>query len=215
MNSKYYVYAYYDPRNNQIFYIGKGCNNRWKDHLKETKEKTDNILKWRKINSIREDGFEPIISKLHENLEENNAYDVESKLIKTYGKIGEGGLLTNCCVDRRPPKQTGPKSELQKKKMSESYWNRVSQPGYIHPSKGKICSEAERESSRQANLGRKHTEEHRRKNSESKKQLLSNKINHPLYGKHHSESTKQKISNTKKGKLNDLLHLQDYKQNQQ
>ena len=49
MNSKYYVYALIDPRNNQFFYIGKGQGTRDKSHLKETirtkKRNTNKFLK--------------------------------------------------------------------------------------------------------------------------------------------------------------------------
>ena len=35
----YYVYALIDPRNNKIFYIGKGLNNRMYVHLQLAKRK--------------------------------------------------------------------------------------------------------------------------------------------------------------------------------
>jgi len=35
---KYYVYAYFDPRNHQPFYVGKGKGNRVFTHLKDTSE---------------------------------------------------------------------------------------------------------------------------------------------------------------------------------
>lgn len=55
--------------------------------------------------------------------------------------------------------------------------------------------------------GRKHTEEHKRKNSESHKGRIPwnkgmhfEKEEHPLFGKHHSDETKRKISQANKGK---------------
>ena len=47
------------------------------------------------------------------------------------------------------------------------------------------------------NRGRKHTEEHRRKNSEGHKGLPS-----AMKGKHHSEETKRKLSENHRGKNN-------------
>lgn len=42
--SEFYVYALIDPKVDEIFYIGKGKNNRHLDHIKEVVE----IQKWRK-----------------------------------------------------------------------------------------------------------------------------------------------------------------------
>lgn len=58
---KYYVYGLSDPRkNNQPFYIGKGCGDRAKAHLSKTVDNTENVHKVRKINRIREAGLEPL-----------------------------------------------------------------------------------------------------------------------------------------------------------
>ena len=35
----WYVYALRDPRNNQVFYIGKGKRNRWYVRIMEAREK--------------------------------------------------------------------------------------------------------------------------------------------------------------------------------
>ena len=192
----YYVYIYYDPRSGQPFYVGKGCGKRWKTHLTETEEKTDNIFKWRKINSIRQDGLEPQITKHTEQLTEDAAYNLEKELIQKWGRQGidEDGILTNRCEDLRPPSAKGKKfSEEHRAKMKVAYWKRVTQPGYVHPCKGKKLSDIEKEMARQANLGRVHTEEHRRKNSEAKKFLFQDPTKHPMYGTHRTEETKQKI----------------------
>jgi hypothetical protein len=46
----WYVYALRNPRNNQVFYVGKGKRNRWFEHIKEAREKiTDPKLKLQKI----------------------------------------------------------------------------------------------------------------------------------------------------------------------
>ncbi len=35
----WYVYTLRDPRNNRVFYVGKGVENRWFDHIKEARAK--------------------------------------------------------------------------------------------------------------------------------------------------------------------------------
>ena len=103
MNS-YYVYCIIDPIKCQPFYIGKGKGNRAFSHLKgKTSAKRVND----KIKSLRAKGVEPIVQLLHENLEEKNAYDIETNLIAQYGRkdFDEGGILMNICEDNRPPKR--------------------------------------------------------------------------------------------------------------
>jgi hypothetical protein len=121
VSQKYYVYGLLDPRkNNQPFYIGKGCGDRARVHLSETEDKTENLRKTLKIKKIREAGMEPEIEYLAYDLEENVAYDLEATLIRKYGraKIDDGGILTNICVDNRPPDPTGrPVSEATREKI--------------------------------------------------------------------------------------------------
>lgn len=114
MEKKYYVYAYLDPREvgeynfgnynfkNKPFYIGKGKDgsNRLEKHLKLIKEQnkdlTNNNYKLNVINQILNDGFEPIIIKIAEGLEEQIAYGIESLLIDIMGfRYNKTGILTN------------------------------------------------------------------------------------------------------------------------
>lgn len=60
---------------------------------------------------------------------------------------------------------------------------------------GRVLSEETKEKLRQANLGKKHSLETRKKMSESRKGK-----NSPMYGKHLSDETKQKISDAHRGK---------------
>ena len=75
---KYYVYVYYDMELNP-YYVGKGCGNRMnEDHglLPVPKEK-----KYKK--------------KIKENLCEQEAFIIESQLIRHFGRILDGGILEN------------------------------------------------------------------------------------------------------------------------
>jgi hypothetical protein len=102
---EYYVYILTDPRNNLPFYVGKGKGKRALSHLKETKNTTINVRKYNKIQSIIGDGLIPLISYHSINLTEKEAYNLETDLIKQYGRkdYDEGGILLNICEDSKPP----------------------------------------------------------------------------------------------------------------
>lgn len=105
----FYVYMLVDPRNDTPFYIGKGKGRRAKTHLWEIPE-TRNAHKENKIASIRAAGLEPKIVYVAENIiDESLAYDMETSLISKYGRKGyeKKGILTNICLDSRPPNHKG------------------------------------------------------------------------------------------------------------
>ena len=52
----YYVYALVDPRDNRIFYIGKGKGNRIFQHAKDALDDNDQSLKLDIIRSILREG---------------------------------------------------------------------------------------------------------------------------------------------------------------
>ena len=108
----FYVYCYIDPRSNQPFYIGKGKQNRAFDHLRPNKQgKNKNKTRFlNKIGKIRSEGLEPIIIFLEQNIkDEDNAYKIEEKYIKKYGRkdYDHGGILMNICESSRPPNHKG------------------------------------------------------------------------------------------------------------
>lgn len=125
MNTKlFYVYALLDPSNFYLpIYIGKGSRKSNNDpytrpltHLLETIDNTDNKRKIYKINSIRRLGFEPVVKILQEFENEIDAYNEEARLIKSFGrkKFDSDGILTNICIDNRPPNATGRKHPNRK-----------------------------------------------------------------------------------------------------
>lgn len=73
----HYVYAYYDPRNFKMFYVGKGIGKRKLAHL------TDNAIsqKTKIISEIKKEGLEPIIRVLAKDLTSDQAELVEKTLI--------------------------------------------------------------------------------------------------------------------------------------
>lgn len=78
----YYVYLYTDPRNDSVFYVGKGKANRAFSHLDEQSEHE----KVKYIKAIRDDGMEPKIEFLVHGLDEDTARRVEASVIDIYGK---------------------------------------------------------------------------------------------------------------------------------
>ena len=93
----YYVYALIDPRDNRIFYIGKGKGNRIFQHAKDALDDSDQSLKLDIIRSILRDGREVGLYILRHNLTEETAYVVESVLIDllTYSKFNKTSILAN------------------------------------------------------------------------------------------------------------------------
>lgn len=187
----YYVYQLVDPRNSQPFYIGKGKGRRAKTHLWEIPE-TRNVYKENKIASIRKDGLEPVIEYIAENIiDETLAYNIESTLIKKYGRKGydKNGTLTNICKDARPPNHKG-------KTYEEIYGSE------------KAKEQRELRSKLQKERGgygpKQHSEQTRKLFS-----TLNSGAGNPMFGKIQSEHTKQLISEKAKarvGKLNKNSH---------
>ena len=101
----YYVYALVDPRNSRIFYIGKGKENRVFQHAKGVLEDiledalSENApnLKLDTIRSILSEGKKVAYYIIRHNLEEKEAYLVESTLIDmlTYSPFNHNNQLTN------------------------------------------------------------------------------------------------------------------------
>ena len=153
-DSIFYVYVYFDPRNGQPFYVGKGQNDRHLDHLRDAEKitesenfnKDNNQRRLHKINSIKRDGYEPIITFYSKDLTEEQAYDLEDFLILVWGRkdFDEHGILFNIlesgrrspCISGsdhyafgKPGNMTGKKlTKRQREKVSESKLGKKREP---------------------------------------------------------------------------------------
>ena len=127
----FYVYVYLDPRfkgdyryddilrfNYKPFYIGKGKNNRFLDHLKivENNRKLPyNAKRYHIIKDILMCGLKPIILKIEENLEELPALLLEKKCIKSIGL----NILSNDTYDSSTSFSGHKHTNESKRKISE------------------------------------------------------------------------------------------------
>jgi len=179
MNNKFYVYIYYDPRNNQPFYVGKGTGARLYDHLKESIERTANKRKHYKIQSIRRDGLEPVVEKYKDNLTENEAYDLEDELIIKWGRkdFDKNGILFNIA-------EAGIRVPVYRGKDHYNW-------GKTGAMLGKKLTPEQKERQRIAQTGRTREpfSDEWLKNMGKKKKGDKN----PMYGKKHSLETLEKI----------------------
>lgn len=96
----YYVYTYTDPRNSEIFYVGKGKNHRDTEHLRSvinnwSLSKSYNKRKDERIKSILSENREPIVQRVFQNLTNLEAHRLEENLISDLGVIEDQGQLLN------------------------------------------------------------------------------------------------------------------------
>ena len=87
-----YVYCLIDPRNGEVFYVGKGKANRVFAHLKQARSEA-NGDKLERIREIWQVGLEPKIDILRHGLTEDVAFEVEGTAIHLVELMG--GNLTN------------------------------------------------------------------------------------------------------------------------
>jgi hypothetical protein len=96
----YYVYALKDPRDGEVFYIGKGKNDRVFSHMAaaaKTGHRWDGIPnpKLERIYEIQDRGNEVAVEIMRHGLTEREALEVEAALIDFYGLNDLLGNLVN------------------------------------------------------------------------------------------------------------------------
>lgn len=118
----YYVYQYSDPRNDRIFYIGKGKGSRAFQHLKKVRKygECHNKHFSNLIKNILSDEMEPKIEIIQKDMDEDDALILEETLIRDYGRKGidENGILCNVLIGgKRGPEGL---SEEHRRKISRA-----------------------------------------------------------------------------------------------
>lgn len=216
----FYVYLLLDPTNSYLpFYIGKGSGNRWKNHLTESLDRTANKRKHYKIQKIRNAGFEPKVMFWEKNMPEIEAYDLEEMLIVRFGrsKIDDFGILTNICLQARPPGFLGCcDQELFRKKISEScsgkkngFYGKKHAPSSLvkigDANRGKTLSDSQKQKISKTLIGRIVSDDTREKMSEAQKGKSKSVEHRAKIGDFHrgkiiSEEQRAKISASSKGR---------------
>jgi len=84
-NLGYYVYFLRDPRNHEVFYVGKGTGNRVFHHLAGTLETDEKSEKLDRLREIRDSGTKVEHYILRHGLTEASAFEVEAALIDFIG----------------------------------------------------------------------------------------------------------------------------------
>ena len=196
----FYVYIYYHPITKQPFYVGKGSGDRYKKHLIETKDTTENYKKWAYIQGLRNLGLEPIIEKVFNTANEEIAYNEEERLIRYYGRQGidKDGILTNICENSRPPRRTGPLTEEHRQKISEAHkGHKKYNPDYQHSEETKQKMSLAKKGKPNGRLGKVHSEETKQKIKESNKASITDehrkKISEANKGRVFTEEHKAKL----------------------
>ena len=94
---KHYVYALIDPRNNKIFYVGKGQGNRVFSHVNGAVESPKETDKLKTIREIKRQNKEVRHFIIRHGLDEHEAFLVESVLIDffTFRDFSEVAKITN------------------------------------------------------------------------------------------------------------------------
>ena len=87
LTNRYYVYHLVDPRNGEVFYVGKGTGDRIRHHVREAKgRKFKNARKCERIISIIDSGNVVIERIAFDGLSENAAYTLEAVEIDRIGQ---------------------------------------------------------------------------------------------------------------------------------
>lgn len=202
----FYIYRYTDPSNNQPFYIGKGKGTRATDHMMNVVKSPKNKTRFKnKIEALKQAGTPPIIHYIIENIiDEDQAYELEKKYIKLYGRKGydDGGVLLNVCEDSRPPNHKG---KTYKEIYGDGWEEQIEKRRKIQLERGgfgpKKHSEETKNKISESNVGKK-ANENQIENSKrmglmnkgrTKTDLQKEKIRQKMMGRFVSEETREKI----------------------
>jgi hypothetical protein len=176
-----------DPRNDEVYYIGKGKEDRTKKHLQPYYLRKDTPTN-RKHKEILSENLKPLFIKVKEDLEEWEAFNLERDLIDS---IGLDNLTNLCnggggCAGYSPTKDQRERMSRAQKRYLENH---------KHSWEGKKHSEETRKKMSRSATGRKHT-----KRTKKRLSVAMKGENNPNFGKSRSEETRRKISEANKGK---------------
>lgn len=173
----HYVYVYLDTRKNgkfiyddlefdyEPFYVGQGKNNRYMSGLKE-----GSIYKKRKINKIYQSGLEPMVIKLYDNLEYENALILEIETISKIGRYNlQKGPLVNLTDGGEGVKNKIVSDETKKKQSLARIGKSPANKGVSRSDETKKKISNSLKGEKNFNYGKHFNTEHKKRLSESNK----------------------------------------------
>lgn len=186
---EYYVYAWYFKSTSEVFYIGKGKNKRAEDIHNHRNAYFKNI-----INKYKDDVD---VTYLFINLTEDEAFDLEKKMIKSFKEIGE--CKANFHVGGKGGYTGNYNSKERSRKISEAMKNR-NLKGENNPMYHKTHTAEARKKISDANKGKKLSEEHIEKLKKANKNRVYSDEEREIRRKNASipcsENKKEKIRNS-------------------
>lgn len=123
----YYVYMLIDPRNDTVFYVGKGKGNRaWQHSAEYRNNRVNNALKHRVIGEIHNLGMEHTVRVVASDLVEGEALDIERYLI---GRLKDAGItnISMVGVDAKE-KQKAEAQTMLSKMLPYDLWVALKNP---------------------------------------------------------------------------------------
>jgi hypothetical protein len=138
MTNEFYVYCYLDPSKKQNFetslisviykplYIGKGKKDRYKHGINAINELNAALTNKRlfcKLRNLQNNNFPPLVIKIFENLTNEEALNIEEKLIFELGRktFDNNGILLNIALGGQIPDTTGVPPINKGKKIDDIY----------------------------------------------------------------------------------------------
>lgn len=161
----FYVYAYYEPGCEFPFYIGKGKNDRYRAHTKQSSLALRTRMS-NKLKSLLSRGIQPVIRIVAQSLTESAAFALEKRLIWVLGRRSchRSGCLLNLTDGGEGPSGSTHSAATREKMRA---WHI-----------GRPRSQETKAKLRIANLGKRATEETRRKMAEASRMSAKVKAAH-------------------------------------
>jgi hypothetical protein len=125
-NGGFYVYFLCDPRNNQIFYVGKGKGDRFRAHVKEyQKNRSCNGVKDHRIKEIIDSGLSVGEFIFEDELDERAAFSLERVMIRNLRKCGLTNIVDGIVTKEESQGQLA-KMSLSRLKSYKVWANNIS-----------------------------------------------------------------------------------------
>lgn len=162
----FYTYILIDPRNDHIFYVGKGKGYRCKTHTYPKRLEKD-TPKNSIIKQIIDEGMEPIIEKIGEGMTEKQAFDLE---IFTVALIGKENLTNETTGGQGQSGRPGPWRGRHHTEKTKKLLRKI-RLGPLNPNYGKKRSKEAIEKFRKNHSGKKHWAYGRSRTEEEKEKI--------------------------------------------